>query len=151
MTVIRTPEYGWQGQMKFLKIQLIWNNMFRQNFKKVFWFRQALAYNDKICSDWPRGLKKAQICSDRDIRPWKQPNSFRLANQASKTTHFVWNSFKIADLMMPKCKYITTNLILCIHPISSMCCTMGFLANHHNLPTKYLEVCFATRWRCYEP
>ena len=85
----------------------------------MFGFCQALTYNDKICSDWPTGLKK-------------KPKLVGLANQASKTTHFVRISFKIADLMMLKCKYITANLILCIHPISSMCWTMGFLASHYN-------------------
>jgi hypothetical protein len=76
--------------------------MFGQNFKKMFGFRQALAYND---TDWPTGLKKAQICLDGDIRPQQWSNTFRLANQASKTAHFAQNNFKITDLMMPKCIY----------------------------------------------
>ena len=103
--------------------------MFGQNFKKMFRFHQALDYND---TDWPTGLKKNQICLDGDIRPQKWPNSFRLAKQASKTAHFVQNSFKITDLMMPKCKYITANLILCIHPISSMHHAAGFLVSRYN-------------------
>ena len=85
----RTPEYRWQGQ---LKISENLAYMFGQNFRKMFGFRQALAYNEKIRSDWPTGPKKVQICSDGDIRPRKRLNSFGLANQASKTAHFVRNS-----------------------------------------------------------
>ena len=33
---------------------------------------------------------------------------------------------------MPKCKYITANLILCIHPISSMHHAAGFLVSRYN-------------------
>ena len=52
--------------------------IFEQNFKNFtqnVWI-QALAYKDKICSDWPTALKKS-------------PNLVRPGRQALKTAKFV--------------------------------------------------------------
>ena len=97
----RTPEYRWQGQMKISE-NLAY--MFGQNFKN---FVQNVWILSGVGLLWQNLFGLAN-------RPKKGPNLFGLA---SKTAHFVWISFKIADLMT---KYITANLILCIHPISSM-------------------------------
>ena len=101
----RTPEYRWQGQIKISENPAY---MFGQNFENF--------------------TQNVQIPSGIGL-PWQ--NLSGLANQASKTAHFVWISFKIANLMM---KYITANLILCIQPISStrvflQAATMAFTAH----------------------
>ena len=110
---------GDKARWKFLKIWLICSDKISKNLPK--------------CSDSIRHLPtNNRIYLDGSIRPQKQPNLFRLTNQASKTTHFAQISFKIANLMTLKCKYITTNLIPCIHPISNMCHATGFLASCYN-------------------
>lgn len=104
--------------------------------------------------------QNVQIPSDIDLK-WY--SLFRQVHQALKTAKFVWTgqsdlkicliSFKITDLIcqMPKWKYITTNLILYIHPISSMHCTMGYLASCCN---GFYHLFFATHQRlesaCHE-
>jgi hypothetical protein len=83
--------------------------------KKFVRIGQQAQKKSKFVRTGTSGLENGQIRSDWPIRPQKLPILF-----------------EIADLMTPKRKYITANLILCIHPISSTRRTAGFLASHYN-------------------
>ena len=90
----------------------------------MFGLQQALAQNVNFYSDCSSGLKMPQFCLDWSIRPQKIPNLFGLASKIARLLP--------DDSQMAKCKYIISNLILCVHPNCITHCASGFFACHYN-------------------